>query len=84
MGSSMNCIFTVHYCDRENGEWDEVFPGLTGNYEWAQKVAEGIWNRDGLTVIPEMMKIYKKCENCLCELCPELCPAGQEKASQGC
>jgi len=74
----MSCIFAVHYHDQENGEWDEVFPELNGDYEWAQKVAGSVWNRDGLTVTPEMMRIYKKCENCLCELCPELCPSGQK------
>jgi len=54
----MSCIFAVRFHDQENGEWDDVFPELTGGYEWAQKVAGSVWNRDGLTVTPEMMRIY--------------------------
>lgn len=52
-------VFTVRFRDQEQGEWIDVFPGLTGNYEWAQKVATTTWNRDGQTVTPDMMRIYK-------------------------
>lgn len=50
-------VFTVRYQDR--GEWVDVFPGLTGGYDWAAKVAASTWNRDGKTVTPDMMRIYK-------------------------
>lgn len=43
--------------------WEDVFPGLTGDYKWAQKVAASAWNRDGQMIAPEMMWIFK-CEDC--------------------
>ncbi len=54
--------FTARYKDGE-GAWIDVFPGLTGDYEWARKVAESTWNRNGQTIPPEMMRVYEVCEN---------------------
>lgn len=51
-------VFSVRYRD-DRGEWVDVFPGLTGSYEWAQRVAGSTWERDGVTVTPDMMRIYK-------------------------
>lgn len=50
--------FTVLYT-LDGMAFESVFPGLTGNYEWASKVASSTWNRDGKTITPEMMRIYK-------------------------
>lgn len=49
--------FTVKY--RDCCGWEEVFPSLTGDYEWAQKVKACTWNRNGETITPQMMRIFK-------------------------
>lgn len=48
-------IFTARY--QENGEWLDVFPGLTGDYDWAFRVASSTWNRNGVLVTPDMMRV---------------------------
>lgn len=80
----MSSVFTVRYCDRENGAWEDVFPGLTGDYKWAQKIAASTWNCDGQPITPEMMQIFKceGCENCLYESIRELCPGGCKALSK--
>lgn len=50
--------FAVKY--EYDGRWQDVFPGLTGDYSWAARVAASTWNRNGYTVTPEMMRIVKK------------------------
>lgn len=50
--------FTVRYQDG-SGHWVDVFPGLTGEYTWALKVSTSVWCRDGQTITPEIMRIYK-------------------------
>jgi hypothetical protein len=57
----MDKVFTVRYFSDGSDNWEDVFPGLTGDYDWAQKVASGTWNRDGLTITPEVMRIFEVC-----------------------
>lgn len=51
--------FTVKFRLNDFDPWEEVFPGLTGDYEWAEKVSKAEWNRNGSTVLPAMMRIYE-------------------------
>jgi len=48
--------FRVKYKNPQ-GEWVDLLPGLTGDYDWAQKVTFSRWTRDGLPV--GEMRIYE-------------------------
>lgn len=65
LGVGLNCSgggsmekFTVRYQD-SFGHWADVFPGLTGDYAWALQVSTSTLLRDGQTITPEIMRIYK-------------------------
>ena len=55
--------FTVRFCqtDPETGavKWEELFPGLTGDFDWAKQVSESEWQRNGETVTPCMMRVVR-------------------------
>lgn len=50
--------FTVCYKDG-HGKWVELLPGLTGSYDWAQRVVNAIWLRDGRKLTPSDLRIYQ-------------------------
>lgn len=57
-GVIMEKKFAVLY-SHDGLVFESVFPGLTGDYAWALKVAYSTWTRDGKTITPEMMRIYE-------------------------
>ncbi len=42
-----------------DGEWVDLMPGFTGDYEWAQKGLAHDWIRDGHRLTADEIRIYK-------------------------
>lgn len=68
--------FAVRF-EESPGQFVDLFPGLTGSYLWASRIAAGSWNRNGVSISPSQLRVYKVAPQSSTSM-----PAGGQKAKR--